>query len=91
MGSIFNAIPSLNCSLSTVRREAGHYLEIAMSYINFPPLSKSWKIIESLSIISGRNLTLIIASVIIPKIPSDPKINSWRSGPELALGTVYCF
>ena len=46
-GFVFNAIPNLNYSLSTSLQEAGHYRDYANSYMNYVPLSKSWKIIES--------------------------------------------
>jgi len=42
--------------------------------------------IESNTTLGGRGRTLIMAYVIIPIVPSEPKMNSVISGPELVLG-----
>ncbi len=58
--------------------------------MKFVPISKSWKMIDSYTLHSGIGLSLMITSVMIPKFPSWPRMNSWISGPELILGD-FCY
>lgn len=64
-------------------------MDYEISYMKFTPAVKSWNKILSYCTFSGKCLIFNTAVVIIPKVPSDPKINSLRSGPELTLGTSY--
>ena len=54
-------------------------------FINCMPDSKSWNTTLSNTLLFGIGRSLMTASVITPKVPSDPRIISLMSGPDETL------
>lgn len=61
---------------------------LATSRRHLTPESKLGNSIEPYSLHSGIGQILNVTSVTTPKIPSDPKINWFMSGPADILGTL---
>ena len=86
--SLLIAITSLNYSLSKILKTDGNIGWIDISSRNCIPELRLGKRIESNSYTSGLNLSLIVASTITPKIPSDPIIIFLIEGPDEVLGVL---
>lgn len=79
--------PNLNCPLSINRIDAGCSLFFAISLMHFTPDSKFGNRIEPYFRHLGNGLTLIVTSVMTPKLPSEPNTMWLKSGPQLIRGT----